>query len=82
MLATRKATILNLPLYYYYPNFGSYIHSASQDYRIDSLKKAIDAVEAAMTRQASAAQYDAWYRNFRAPFEEKLSKKQKKSGQL
>ena len=82
MLATRKTTILNLPLYYYYPNFGSYIHSASQNYRIDSLKKAIDAVEAAMTRQASAAQYDAWYRNFRLPFEEKLSKKQKKSGLL
>ena len=82
LLATRRATILNLPLYYYYPNFGGYIHSASQDYRIESLKKAIDVVEGEMSRNASAAQYDAWYRNFRLPFEEKLSKKQKKSGRL
>ena len=28
------------------------------------------------------AQYDAWYRNFRLPFEEKLRKAQKKSGKL
>lgn len=78
MLAVRKTTILNLPLYYYYPNFGSYIHSASQDYRIESLQKAMAAIEIEMAAKASSAQYDAWNRNFREPFEEKLRKKQKR----
>lgn len=77
MLAVRKTTILNLPLYYYYPNFGGYIHSASQQFRIESLKKAITVVEKQFADQASAYQYDRWRRNFLRPFEEKLEKKLK-----
>lgn len=77
MLAVRKTTIINLPLYYYYPNFGGYIHSASQQFRIDSLKKAIAVIEKQFAEKASAYQYDRWRKNFLKPFEAKLEKKLK-----
>lgn len=80
MLSVRKTTLLNIPLYYYYPNFSGAVLSASQDYRIKSLKKAITYIDKHMAENASASQYDAWNRNFLSFIEEKLSQKLKRSG--
>lgn len=78
MLALRKTTLLNLPLYYYYPNFKGAVLSADQTYRIESLKKAIAYIKKEMAEKASPEQYAAWDRNFLSFVEEKLQKKEKK----
>ena len=79
LLHIGRASILNLPLYYYTPNPRSYIFSAPQDYRIRSLETAI-----AAARQRYAAVEDPyirarWEENFLQPFCEKLADKQRKS---
>ena len=75
LLRIRRCTILNLPLYFYYPNPKSYILSADQSHKTESLKIGI---EAAKRIYASAPEEKrlAWERNFLAPFEEKLRRKQ------
>ena len=77
LLRVKHCTILNLPLYFYYPNQQSDILSANQEHKIESLRKAI---EAAKNIYASApeAKRLAWERNFLQPFEEKLKKKEAK----
>lgn len=74
MLRVGRCTILNLPLYFYYPNPQSDILSSSQAFKAESLRKAI---EAAKRIYASAPEEKrlAWEKNFLAPFEEKLRKK-------
>lgn len=71
----RKATVNNLPLYYYYPNFSGYVNSAKQEFRISSLREAIR-----QSRESYAgADKDkaaAWEEYFLTPFEEKLRKKE------
>lgn len=79
MLRLGHVTILNLPLYYYYPNFRGYIISSSQDYRISSLRKAIESAQALYEAKASEHQKKLWEKNFLVPFREKLSAKQSKS---
>lgn len=79
MLRIRRVTILNLPLYYYYPNFKGYIISSSQDYRIESLRKAIEYAKDVYETQADSSQKRLWEKNFLVPFMEKLKKKEKKS---
>lgn len=76
MLQVRKATIINLPLYYYYPNLHSYIHSASQSLRIESLRTAIREVKEYYLANAPKDIYAKWEKNFLAPFEAKLKKKE------
>lgn len=76
MLQVRRATIINLPLYYYYPNLQGYIHSASQSLRIESLRTAIREVKEYYLANAPEAIYAKWEKNFLAPFEAKLKKKE------
>lgn len=84
LLNVRRATVINLPLYYYYPNFSGYIHSASQRFRIESLRTAIAAVESLCSEKASPQQRTRCEENFLIPFRNKLIKKEKRldSGSL
>lgn len=77
LLHIRRASILNLPLYFYYPNRQSYILSAGQQHRIDSLKIAIEAAEKAYL-SAGPKQKELWEKNFMVPFRAKLEKKIKR----
>ena len=70
---TEKATIINLPLYYYYPNRGSYILSSKEQFKIESLKTALMAAEAICTDNPEKAK--AWEDKFISPFRSKLEKK-------
>ena len=81
LLNTRKATIINMPLYFYYPNKGSYIASAKQHYRIRSLKTAIAAAENLFAEKANERQQQLWEQKFLEPFRHKLEKKIKKYGE-
>lgn len=81
MLSTEKLSILNLPLYYYYPNKGSYIISSKQQFRIESLKIAIKAAEELYKEKASLKQQEVWENRFLVPFRRKLEKKLKKYGE-
>lgn len=74
LLNISRASIINLPLYYYYPNRRSYIMSSRQEFRIESLKKAIAAAERVYTH-ASPEQKEIWEKNFLVPFRDKLEKK-------
>jgi len=80
MLRCGKAAVINLPLYFYYPNKGSYILSARQDFRIESLKVAIEAAKGIMEKEATPEQSVRWQTNFLAPFRAKLERKEKKYG--
>ena len=76
LINARKAAILNLPLYFYYANPKSYILSSDQSFRIESLRKAIEASEKIYEERASDYQKACWRANFIKPFKEKLSKKE------
>jgi len=78
LLNIRKAVIINLPLYRYYPNFKGFIHSSSQDFRIDSLRKAIEISARLYESKAGEEQKRNWEKNFLTPFREKLIKKERK----
>ena len=80
LLNVRRATILNLPLYYYYPNKRSYIMSSAQDKRIESLKIAIAAAEEVYKKCEDAEKLKAWEERFLKPFRTKLEKKINSSG--
>lgn len=74
---TSKATILKLPLYYYYPSFSSYIHRSSQEYRISSLITALAKAGSLFSDVPSSdPRAQAWEANFLVPFRDKLRKKQ------
>ena len=75
LLKVGRATIINLPLYFYYPNFRGYIHSASERKRIDSLKIAIPLAEKAY-EDISDDRKRVWEANFLTPFRQKLAKKE------
>ena len=76
LLRIRRATILNLPLYFYYPNPQSYLLSADQTHKAESLRQGIEAGKR-IYAAAPEAKRLAWERNFLTPFEEKLQKKLK-----
>lgn len=79
LLRVERATILNLPLYFYYPNLRSYITSSPQDFKIGSLKAAIAEAEAVYASEAvTPEQREKWIRNFLEPFREKLRRKTEK----
>ena len=75
LLYVGRCTILNLPLYFYYPNPQSYTLSADQTHKIESLKKGIEASKHIYTKAPEQKRL-AWERNFLIPFEEKLRKKE------
>jgi len=76
--AGKGATILNLPLYFYYPNKRSYILSSKQAYRIESLKKAIAAAEK-IKQNMSERQKELWEKFFLQPFRAKLERKESRA---
>lgn len=77
LLHINRCTILNLPLYFYYPNPNSYIFSAEQTHKIESLRKG---VEAGIKLYATApdSKRTAWEQNFMEPFMHKVHEKEKK----
>lgn len=77
LMRTAIATIINLPIYYYYPNKGSYILSSKEQFKIDSLMTALKAAEAISTDNPKKAK--AWEEKFIAPFRRKLEKKLSKT---
>ncbi len=74
LLNVRRTTITRLPLYYYYPNPGSFIMSASTDTHIRSLKAILEQTDT-IYRDATPRQREAWNANFRTPFLRMLEKK-------
>lgn len=76
LLHVGRATILNLPLYMYYPNPRSYIMSADQSHKIMSLRRAI-AIGKEVYSSAPADKRMKWETNFLVPFERKLHSKEK-----
>lgn len=76
MLRVRKATLTDLPLYFYYPNRRSYILSSREDFKIRSLQTAITAAEK-IYAHADPVRKERWERQFLLPFREKLEKKLK-----
>ena len=78
MLRVRKATLTNLPLYFYYPNRGSYIFSSRESLKIQSLHKAIDAATA-LYEHVEPSKKARWEREFLQPFREKLERKEHRS---
>lgn len=77
LLHVKRCTILNLPLYFYYPNPQSYILSADQTHKIESIRKGIEASKQVYAN-APEEKRMAWERNFLAPFEQKLRRKEAK----
>jgi glycosyltransferase involved in cell wall biosynthesis len=80
LMNIKKATIINLPLYYYYPNKASHVFSAKQHRRIESLKKAIEAAENLYIQKSDDRRRALWERKFLIPFKAKLAKKIKRYG--
>ena len=76
MLRIRKATLTDLPLYFYYPNRGSYILSSREEYKIRSLRTAIAAAEKVYENVEPGIRA-RWEEQFLRPFKEKLARKEK-----
>ena len=76
MLRVRRATLTDLPLYFYYPNRGSYIFSSHEAFKIKSLQEVIKAAEKAYENVDPAIR-ERWDREFLTPFQAKLAKKEK-----
>jgi glycosyltransferase involved in cell wall biosynthesis len=76
MLRIRRATLTGHPLYFYYPNRGSYILSSREDFKIKSLQKVIRAAEK-VYENADPRIRERWEREFLKPFQAKLAKKEK-----
>lgn len=78
LLKVKKTAILNLPLYFYYPNLSGFIGSASQKYRIESLEIAIEKSRETYLQEANEYQREMWNKNFITPFTAKLYSKLKR----
>lgn len=74
MLRVRKATLTTLPLYFYYPNRGSYIFSSKEEYKVRSLQAAIEAATK-VYEDVDSRRKALWEQRFLRPFREKLEKK-------
>lgn len=74
LLNVKKTTITRLPLYYYYPNPGSFVMSAKQDRHIHSLRVIIEQSDK-IFENATPEQRKAWNLNFRNSFSRYLEKK-------
>lgn len=78
LLRVKTATILNLPLYYYYPTPGSLILASGQKKRVESLRKIIRLSEEHYKAHATPYQQMMWEREFLSSFRKKLQKKERK----
>lgn len=77
MLRVRKATLTGLPLYFYYPNRTSYVFSSANEYKVESLRKAIREAEKTYENVDPGIR-ERWEREFLQPFQAKLAKKEKR----
>ena len=77
LLKVGRTSIINLPLYYYYPNPQSYILSSRQEHRVESLRIAIAEAEK-LYETADPMKAGKWRLNFLIPFRKKLEKKEAK----
>ena len=77
MLRVRKATLTALPLYFYYPNRRSYVFSSANEYKVESLRKAIREAEKTYENVDPGIR-ERWEREFLQPFQAKLAKKEKR----
>ena len=75
MLHVRKATLTDLPLYFYYPNRFSYIFSSKEAFKIRSLHQAIDSATA-LYEHVEPSRKSRWEKEFLQPFRNKLKKKE------
>ena len=75
LLNVRRTTITRLPLYYYYPNPGSFIMSADRKEHIRSLQAILKQTDE-LYGKATTAQRNAWNANFRNSYNRYLQKKQ------
>lgn len=78
LLRVKTATILNLPLYYYYPTPGSLILASGQEKRVDSLRKVIQLSEEHYKVHATPRQQMTWEREFLSKFRQKLQSKERR----
>lgn len=77
LLRIHRATILNLPLYYYYPNPQSFILSTDTSQKVCSLEAAINAAKKVFENVADERR-QLWEKRFLAPFQHRLDKKRRK----
>ena len=77
MLRIRRATLTDLPLYFYYPNRSSFIFSSKEEFKVRSLRVAIEATEKAYA-DVDPGIKERWEREFLQPFKDKLAKKEKR----
>ena len=77
LLQVRSATILNLPLYFYYANPGSLILSSGQQKRVESLRNVIRRSEDYFKVHATPRQQRIWEREFLSSFRSRLRKKER-----
>jgi glycosyltransferase involved in cell wall biosynthesis len=78
LLRIRTATVLNLPLYYYYPSRTSVIHSAAQQRRVDCLREVLRRSEAFYREHATPRQQAIWEREFLSKCRRKLQSKERR----
>ncbi len=81
LINTKRATINNLPLYYYYPNKTSYLNSTKQQSKIKDLRVALASAERIFNEQATEAQKAAWNEKFMEPFREHIARKVERYGE-
>ena len=77
LLKVRKATLTDLPLYYYYPNPSSFILSSRESFKIQSLRTAIAAAEK-VYEPVEPGIRERWEQQFLRPFRDKLARKEKR----
>lgn len=78
LVRVRSATILNLPLYYYYPTWNSVIRSSAQQRRVDCLYEVLRRSEAFYREHATPRQQAVWEREFLSKFRQKLKNKERR----
>lgn len=76
LLHIRRCTILNLPLYYYYPNPKSFLLSSDTRRLADNLEQSILAAQK-VYENAPADKKALWEKRFLAPFQHYLEKKRR-----
>ncbi len=78
LLHIKRATVNNLPLYYYYPTKTSFIISSRGDEKVVQLRKALAIAEKIYENEGTPEQKKVWEERFLEPFRKRLEKKEKK----
>ena len=79
LLHVGKCTILNLPLYYYYPNPRSFLMSSDVQKLAIGLEQSIEVAQK-IYENAPAEKKTIWEKRFLTPFRHYLEKKKRKTG--